>query len=235
MAHAKGKEDTIRIAIGGTIGTGKSACINNLSEMLQSDPQIQLTTHSFYEPLSMWTTVRHHLDTTLFQFYKSDKQLDTPIAFQLKVLQSLIDREQKLLSHSGILLVERPLLDTIVFLETLHYYQRIPATIIYQLKELVYTLAHSFPSPDMTIILNADPNVALQRIKHRARRGEERLTLEYITHLQIIQRRNNLNHKGTHHIDTTHKTPQQVAKDILPLIYEKLKIENKEKELHTSP
>ena len=171
------------IAIEGNVGAGKSTLLQGLDTILKSKGKSVVM---LPEPVYEWISFGSQKVNYLRKMYLN------PEAFGMKfqVVATLTKIEQLTLNCPGseILLVERSLAaQKHVFLSALTEAKHISledGEILDRLLEAVCQI--DFAIPDLTIYLRTSPEVALGRVKTRARPEEEGLTLTDICRLHRL-------------------------------------------------
>ena len=172
----------ITISIEGNIGAGKTTFINKIENLVK--------THEFdkkicvlREPVDIWTDVKNPKtgETILQSFYRDPKTYAFP--FQTLVFNTRLMEYKRILKENpdcDILFCERSLeCDSKIFAKML-YDDGLIDDMCYEIyKHLYETSKHEFPI-DKVFFLGITHEECSNRIKQRAREGEESIPLEYL-------------------------------------------------------
>jgi deoxyadenosine/deoxycytidine kinase len=167
------------ISIEGGIGSGKSQLLEDLQSQLHlSAPHLVIQ-----EDVADWTSFCDHEGRNILERYYQDKSKFS-YCFQTLVLVSRIHHIVSTLkaNPNTIIFTERShLTDLLIFAKTLYEQQAMT-----QIEWLTYNKCHSFLSDmlninvDMVLYLRTDPDVCMNRIKLRNRKGEDLIPMEYV-------------------------------------------------------
>ena len=169
------------VSIEGNIGSGKTTLIHELEKKLAN-----MTSGKKYvflrEPLDIWNSIiDSKTDENILQkYYKEPTQY--ALAFQIMAYmtfhQRLVDAIKDA-DEDTVIICERSLESSRnIFAKMLHE-QDIIDDVNYQILEMFYEKMELIPV-DAIIYLNTDVKTNIERIKKRARPGEENITLEYL-------------------------------------------------------
>ena len=173
------------IAIEGNIGSGKSSQLELLKQYYHNYHLHHINQEIMFieEPLNIWNSiVNEHGQTALQCFY--DNQQKYAFSFQMlayisryKILKDALKKGY------DIIFVERSLMtDRHVFCKML-YSAGMINVIEYQIYNMWFDEFLKDIPPIQYIYIVTSPDIALERIKKRDRKGEEFITLDYIIKL----------------------------------------------------
>lgn len=165
------------IAIEGNIGSGKTTMLQQLNKLFPKDQPNILTLR---EPLEQWTNVNKK--NLLEMMYNDPSTWVTP--FQSFALVTLAKNYLK--THGqNVSILERSIQSTrYCFIEMHKEANRIDETngqILHEWFTFLETMMHI--EIDLTIYIKTTPDVIFKRIHERNRKGEEKITLEYLKKL----------------------------------------------------
>ncbi len=173
----------------------------------------------FPEPVSLWTDFGGH--DLLKSYYEatSDCKERELMRLQLYVACTLRDRNRDADSHlkshpNEVVVLERGQDSGLYFLRA---FKRILHPVDYLILERVIRTMNESSSDTLTIRLKARPEVMMDRIRRRARDGEEAVTKKYLEAIEEELDRMT-ERKKWHVIDTSDITPAQVASKILDIV-----------------
>lgn len=163
----------LTICIEGNIGSGKTTFLSYLKD----SPDIQI----LEEPLDKWNNVNGF---DLFGAYMKDPK-EWTFTFQTYVIQTIMEIQTKPCEYP-IKVSERSLLSVKnIFLKEIK--EHLHPVQISILENWINTfLGNPLMNPDFIIYLRTNPNVALNRVKTRARNGESSLDIAKITRLHEL-------------------------------------------------
>ena len=169
---------TYLISVEGNIGSGKSTLLDDLKGCNFILPHVVLQ-----EDVKGWTSFVDAEGNNILEMYYKDKNKYS-YCFQSLVLVSRIQQiVQTIQEHpNSIIIIERcPLTDLMIFANTL-YQQEAMTEIEWQTYNQVYTLLTSMihVKIDCVVYNVATPEVCMERIAKRARKGEDLIPLDYI-------------------------------------------------------
>lgn len=157
------------VAVAGNIGVGKSTLVAMLSKRLDWQP--------FYEPVAE--------NPYLADFYRDMRAW----AFhsQIFFLTHRLRAHRQLLDHPTSAIQDRSVYeDAEVFACNLYHQKLINERDYASYRELYLVLTEFLPPPDLVIYLRASVPTLLERIKHRGRDYERRITATYLNQLNLL-------------------------------------------------
>jgi len=213
-------ETPIIVSIEANIGAGKSTVLQKLQSVL--DPKY---TTCIQEPIHYWENFRDPASNhSLLELYYSNPEkyafsLQTMIYSSLsRILQETIENTRTSL-YKPMLITERSLQSSSGIFAKMLYNSGIMTPIEYQVYQ---NCVANQPRPlDVCIYLRTEPEVCYERVHHRNRQGEQRISLDYLrtchdaheswiselppnTHLRIIE-------VGT-------KKPEKILAEVLDIL-----------------
>jgi deoxyadenosine/deoxycytidine kinase len=163
------------ITIEGNIGSGKTTLLKQLQNVKF------FTTHTIvFENVELWSSIKDS-ETNLFELYYTNKSRWS-FVFQVFVLVSRLYDMTVASKKSQIVICERcHLTDLKVFTELL-YSEKNLTDVEYSVYKQMHSMVQDMLniSIDIMIYIKCDPKVCLNRIKRRARDGEQNISLEYL-------------------------------------------------------
>lgn len=167
------------ISIEGNIGSGKTTLFNYLKEYCKNDESIIF----LREPIDDWNHFTDNKGNTMIQkFYKDQKSYAFPfqiMAFvsRLSILKEAIDKNR---NKNIIIITERSLYtDKYVFAKMLHDQNKIE-DINYKIYMNMFDQFSSEYSLSDIIYVKTNPSICMERIRKRAREGEENIVYDYL-------------------------------------------------------
>lgn len=191
------------ISIEGNIGSGKSTLLSKL-EMCKMLNVIQ-------EDVESWKN-----EGWLELFYSDIKRYSG--TFQLRTQLSHIENKQKFV-HDRLNIIERsPISNKYIFGKMLKedgFLHEKEYDIIGKVNDITGW------TPNLIIVLLCDPDVCFERIKKRNRHGENIPSIDYLKalHQKHLELQNDLQDIRTYYVDTTHKTPEEIQKDVFDIVH----------------
>ena len=166
----------ILISVEGNIGSGKSTLVKKLEEKFNDD---KLNICFLQEPVNEWSEIKDENGITILENYYSDQE---KYAFQFQMM-AYITRLKKLrdaLSENyDIIITERSVLtDKYVFAKMLYNSGKI-SKIEYDIYNRWFNEFLKDLPKQHIIYLKTTPSIAYERVKKRARKGEE-IPLDYL-------------------------------------------------------
>jgi deoxycitidine kinase len=170
------------ISIEGGIGAGKTTIIEHLERMYRNNPYIQF----IREPVSIWESIQDSTGENILQkFYKDTKKF----AFTFQVM-AFVTR----LSTIRTIIKENPECKVIICERSLEADRHIFAKMLFDdglIDEIHYKIYLKFYEEyradfklDGIVYINADAEICNERIKKRARGGEESVPIDYLRNCQ---------------------------------------------------
>jgi deoxyadenosine/deoxycytidine kinase len=166
--------------IEGNIGSGKSTFLNLLKDKLKHVNGIPVV--FVEEPVSQWETIQSEDGKSMIELFYSDKK-KYAFSFQIMAYISRLHCLQKTIKEypDCILISERSLLaDYNVFAKMLYEDDMISHE-NYQIYTRWFHYFAQTSEADGIIYLKTEPEVCYQRCISRNRKGEEEISLEYLT------------------------------------------------------
>lgn len=173
------------ISVEGSIGAGKTTLLDALQNVKFNKEHV-----IFFEPVDEWLNyIPPGSTTSLFELYYKDKQ-KYGFAFQMYVLQSRFTNMLKVANENPdkIIICERShITDSQVFADML-YQDKIITEMEYDIYKKWYTLVcdNVKKNIDACIYLRVIPDVCVNRIAKRNRKGEDNIDIKYINTLHQL-------------------------------------------------
>ena len=177
------------VSVEGNIGSGKSSFLNRLKSHYEMDRRIVFMD----EPIEEWNTIRYKENDTILEcFYKDPKQY--AFSFQILTLTTRLIQLKTYMEKypEHVIISERSILSDSLFAEMMYKEGNI-TRMEYQIyrKQYDYFLS-MIPTIDI-VYLRCDPIECKKRIKARARKGEEKISLQNLRQLHKLHERWNTN------------------------------------------
>lgn len=168
----------VYISLEGNIGAGKSTLLERIRKDIVLVP----------EPVEDWMKIRGSDGKSILQlFYEDSKRYAYTFQHATLLTRTANLRRACDSAHlSSIVLSERCVdTDHHVFASLLHR-DGVISDVEWQLYGMSYDALTNFDDiPDGLVYLNTPPEVCLERIRHRARTGEDNITLDYLKKLHV--------------------------------------------------
>lgn len=163
------------ISIDGNIGCGKSTIIENLKKLYLNNNIIFLE-----EPLDEWNKIKDNTKTILEKYYENIEKY--AFCFQMMtfitryiIIKDIIDK-----NPNAIIVTERSLYtDKYIFAKMLYETNKLD-NIEYQVYNKWFNQFINTLPPHKYIYISSDPINCLSKIKHRNRKGESNIDIEYL-------------------------------------------------------
>ena len=190
------------VSIEGNIGSGKSTLLTNL-EKLKNLNVIQ-------EDVESWKN-----EGWLELFYSNIQRYSG--TFQLRTQLSHIENKKKFVQDSLNVIERSPISNKYIFGKMLKedgFLHEKEYDIIGKVNEIAGW------TPNLIIVLLCDPDVCFERIKKRNRQGENIPSIGYLKalHQKHLELGDELDDIQTFYIDSTHKFPEEIQKDVVNII-----------------
>lgn len=190
------------VSIEGNIGSGKSTLLTNL-EKLKNLNVIQ-------EDVESWKN-----EGWLELFYSNIQRYSG--TFQLRTQLSHIENKKKFVQDRLNVIERSPISNKYIFGKMLKedgFLHEKEYDIIGKVNEIAGW------TPNLIIVLLCDPDVCFERIKKRNRQGENIPSIGYLKalHQKHLELGDELDEIQTFYIDTTHKLPEEIQKDVVNII-----------------
>lgn len=167
------------ISLEGNIGAGKSTMLDRFVQLYDNDIIV------IKEDLDAYTNMNGSVNI-LQEFYSNCKY---SFAFQTVCLMSKVDKIQSILSHNphAWIITERSIVsDRYMFADLLHK-SGMMDNVEYQ-TYLYHYNRYQMYEPDIMVHLDVGVSTCYERIKMRNREGEENISMEYLTDLDMQMR-----------------------------------------------
>jgi len=164
------------ISLEGNIGAGKTTLLNALQEKYKDRADVLF----LLEPVDVWKEVQQNGKNILELFY--EKKATYGFAFQVLVFQSRLQMIREACNQPDIhlIIMERSLdADYYVFAKML-YEQGYLQECEYEIYKRMAKYEREQYMADGIVWLRETPETCMERIALRARKGEERISLEYL-------------------------------------------------------
>lgn len=168
------------ISIEGNIGSGKSTFVQNLKDNLAQELPSALHICFLQEPVDEWNQIRNSTGKTILECYYDDQQAYA-FTFQMMAYITRLNRiKEALAGNYDMIIMERSLqTDRLVFAQMLKDEAKIS-----DIEFAVYTMWFDSFQAEVphchTIYLRTTPEIALERVRHRDREGEN-IPLDYLS------------------------------------------------------
>jgi deoxyadenosine/deoxycytidine kinase len=183
------------ISIEGDIGAGKTTLIEKLKKE-------NSTWHFIDEPVHTWTTIKNKDGTNILELFYQDKERYSYTFQNCALLSRAMNIKQTIddwmkecetkpeLKEHNVFVTERCLeTDYYVFAQMV-YDSNYMNDVEWTLYKMWYNYEKSRNYQTSKIIyVNTPPDICLERIKKRGRKGEEEIPLSYLENLDIYQTR----------------------------------------------
>lgn len=164
------------ISIDGNIGCGKSTIIKNLEKIYMKNNNIIF----LEEPLNEWNKIKDGDKTILEKYYENIEKY--AFCFQMMtfitryiIIKDIIDK-----NPNAIIVTERSLYtDKYIFAKMLYETNKLD-NIEYQVYNKWFDQFINTLPPHKYIYISSDPSNCLAKIKHRNRKGENNIEIEYL-------------------------------------------------------
>ena len=156
----------IMIGVSGIIGVGKSTLVKKLGAIFDCD--------TFFEP------VKRNL--YLEKFYKDIKKYSFPM--QVYLLNHRFLQHQQMVWSRKSCIQDRTIYEDVIFAKMLKDDGLMDPLDFQTYVDLFQNMSNFLHRPDIIVYLDVEPEVALERIKQRARNCETGITLEYLIKLK---------------------------------------------------
>lgn len=169
---------TYLVEFEGNIGAGKSTLMSNVHRVINRD---EFDVVLMDEPVHEW------IESGMFESYGDDPAANA-FRFQMHVFRDRLKKERALASRlsrlpgNHVILCERSNASNSIFAQVNAALGNMTAA---NLEEYVRNVDAAGPRmlPDLCVYLTNKPDACLKNIKRRSRRGEENLTVEYLSAL----------------------------------------------------
>lgn len=205
-----------RICVDGLIGIGKTTMLKYLVALMKSDRTFDLPIHFFQAPVDKWMDSYGGIYPTLEDVYNNPDDKDLRVQFQLRVLNTFIERGEMMKHASGIVIEERSLLSVYSFIDVLEQERKMSIKTSLQMKNLINNISRSTRPSDMNFYLTlVDYDECLARIDRRKRPGEDTITETFLRSLYDKRVLNFMN--DDIEIDAS-SSPENIAIEVLEKI-----------------
>ena len=167
------------VSIEGNIGSGKTTLIHELEKKLAN-----MTSGKKYvflrEPLDIWNSVRDNDENILQKYYREPEKYALPfqimayITFHQRLVDAIKDADE-----NTVIICERSMESSCAIFAKMLRESGIIDEVNFQILLMFYEKMELIPV-DAIIYLDTDVKTNIERIKKRARPGEENITLEYL-------------------------------------------------------
>lgn len=189
--------------------------VDNL--LFDIDIPTEILVSGFEEPVEKWENSNDGANPTLKDVYNNPNDPEIQLGFQLRVMNTLIERELSMQKMTGIVIEERSLYHSKSFIHQLIDKESIGAVCGLQLAKTLDLMCEMTTKPMINIFLTADYDTLLDRIKNRGRDGEENITKEMLKE----HYRNKVIHPSAQisiEIDTTNMGIKEVVREMSQVI-----------------
>ena len=169
------------VSIEGNIGSGKTTLIQRLEERYGSLSGFNEKKCVFLrEPLDVWNSVRDSEENILQKYYREPEKYALPfqimayITFHQRLVDAINDADE-----NTVIICERSMESSCAIFAKMLRDSGIIDDVNFQILIMFYEKMELIPV-DAIIYLNTDVNTNIERIKKRARSGEENISLEYL-------------------------------------------------------
>ncbi len=189
-------EEKIIISIDGNIGSGKSTFFESLKKNMKNRSDVSF----LEEPVNQWNNIRDENNVTILENYCND-QTKYGFSFQIMACVTRMKILMKALNDPKIkfIISERSLVtDKNVFAKMLYDSGNI-SKIDYDIYKVFYYTHVELIKNIILVYIRTNPNVCIERIAKRNRKGEDAITLSY------LEMCNNYHEKWILNKDLNHK------------------------------
>ena len=164
------------VSIEGNIGSGKTTLIRRLEERGIDEKKCVF----LREPLDIWNSVRDSEENILQKYYREPEKYALPfqimayITFHQRLVDAIKDADE-----NTVIICERSMESSCAIFAKMLRESGIIDEVNFQILLMFYEKMELIPV-DAIIYLNTDVKTNIERIKKRARPGEENITLEYL-------------------------------------------------------
>jgi len=159
--------DTFCLGISGIIGTGKTTLARDLAKHLGARVSEEQVETNDYLPL----------------FYKDMQKYSFPM--QIDMLTRRFALHQQMVWSGQNTIQDRTIYEDVIFAKMQRDSGHMDEMFFQTYRKLfVNTMSNFLHSPDLIVYLDCTPEVALERVKLRAREYESALTVDFLTQLQ---------------------------------------------------
>ena len=169
------------VSIEGNIGSGKTTLIQRLEERYGSLLGFNEKKYVFLrEPLDVWNSVRDRDENILQKYYREPKKYALPfqimayITFHQRLVDAIKDADE-----NTVIICERSMESSCTIFAKMLRDSGIIDEVNFQILIMFYEKMELIPV-DAIIYLDTDVKTNIERIKKRARSGEEKITQEYL-------------------------------------------------------
>jgi deoxyadenosine/deoxycytidine kinase len=180
------------ISIEGNIGSGKTTLLKNLKKHFENNSHVIF----LKEPVDEWETIKDENDKTILEkFYADQKKYSFSFQMMAYISRLALLKETIEQNPNAIVITERSLYtDRSVFAKMLFDNGMIELIDYHIYLRWFDTFAKDYPIFGV-IYVNTDPDICLERIEKRSRKGEKTIPLSYlenchIYHEQMLDRNN---------------------------------------------
>ena len=165
------------ISIEGNIGSGKSTLIAQLKDYYKGDDSVVV----FEEPLNQWNEIKNEDGLTMLEMFYSD-QKKYSFSFQIMVLNSFIKliRETREKNPYTTIIMERSIETSRYVFAQMLFDDGVISKMDFQIYCNLYDEFSDNYKPIVNFYLQTEPDICLERIRKRNRKGEEGITIEYL-------------------------------------------------------
>lgn len=172
------------VCIEGNIGSGKSTLLNVLRRNYDGQKHMNNIPKFVFvnEPLDIWNTIRDKAGLTALQHFYNDQE-KYAFSFQMMAYISRLSRLQEAIRNhpDAIIIVERSVFtDKHVFASMLYRDGKMNEIEFQVYLKWFDHFIQELP-PISLVYVHTDPDVCVNRVKKRNRKGEEGISLEYLT------------------------------------------------------
>lgn len=156
------EDNNLFVAVAGIIGAGKSSFVRHLADITGWTP--------FYEPVET--------NPYLEKFYGDMGRW--ALEMQTFLLAKRFEMHQKINWMEEPVIQDRTIYEDTMFAKILHDLGHIDEVGYATYKRLFHIFKRYLMYPDVLVYLNVSPEMALERTRHRARAGEDAVSLDYL-------------------------------------------------------
>lgn len=174
--------NNIIISIDGNIGSGKSTLLKNLKEFYKDNKKIIF----LKEPVDEWNGIKDENGITILEkFYSDRKKYAFPFQMMAYISRYKILNEELENNKNCILITERSIYtDKLVFARMLYETKDIDE-ISYKIYNQWFDILSKNLKIDKLVYVDAKPEICLERIIKRNRKGENEISIDYLNKCEI--------------------------------------------------
>jgi deoxyadenosine/deoxycytidine kinase len=203
-------------SVEGNIGSGKSTIVKYLKEHLEIEEYYIIF---LQEPVEIWNTITDTDGTTIIQRYYSDQEKYS-FAFQMMAYISRLNQIKNILKdipENSIIITERCLYTDFNIFAKMLYHTKLLSEIEYSIYTRWFDEFIDFSYITSYIYITTSPDICLQRISCRSRKGEDLIPLEYLEdcdryHRNWLNNEHTLDIESNLNVETVNRIKEYILK-----------------------